>query len=115
MSKSTVLKNCKVVSITSAARIMDIAEEKGLNPQEVFVRCTFNYKENTYTASNKLRILTKKGYEELQSKMKSGEPIDLVITDSEFFYIHREISLDDLFKNKVENTSTKGSLAAFFK
>ena len=115
MSKNAILKDCKILSITPASRILDIAEEKGLNPQEVFVRCTFEYKGNTYTASNKLRILTKKGYEELQNKIKSGETIDLSITDSEFFYIHREISLDELFKDKVEIKDTRHSLAAFFK
>lgn len=114
MSKSTILKGCKIVSLTSVSRILDIAEEKKLNPQEVFVRCTFEYKGETYTASNKLRILTKKGYSELQSKLNSSETIDLVITDLEFFYIHREVSLDDLFKDKVASENKKGSLAALF-
>lgn len=94
-----------ITSVSSPSAIKAIAEDRGINPQEVFVRIQFSYKGETFKASNKLRFLTKAGYEELLSAMKNKTPMRLVVnTESEFFYIEKDVSVDDLFAEKVNPT-----------
>lgn len=94
------VKDCIIKSITSKESIADIAAQKGINAGEVFVRITFEYKGAEYKASQKLRILGKDGYLKLSNlaKEESGK-IDLDVSNTEFFRIHKEVSLDDLFKD----------------
>ena len=102
------VKDCIIKSITSKESIADIAAQKGINTGEVFVRVTFEYKGAEYKASQKLRILGKDGYLKLSNlaKEESGK-IDLDVSNTEFFRIHKEVSLDDLFK---DITSSKNDL-----
>jgi hypothetical protein len=93
------IEGCKIISVTSKEAIADLAIANKIDPTEVFVRITFNYKDAEYKASQKLRILGKENYQKLIDLKESGELIDLDVSNTEFFRIHREVSLDDLFKN----------------
>ena len=104
-SEWTTVKGCQIVSVTSKEAIADLAIANNIDPTEVFVRITFKYKDAEYKASQKLRILGKDNYQKLVDLRKSGEPIDLDVSNTEFFRIHREVNLDDLFKNS--NSSKK--------
>lgn len=105
--------NAIVVNVTSPSTIDRIAKEKNINPQEVFVRCTFQFKGNQFTASNKLRFLTKTGYEELLAAKEKQTPMKFVIDiEKEFFYIEHDISVDSLFTTPVETEDKRSSLTA---
>ena len=103
------VKNCLIKSVTSKESIADIAAQQGINAGEVFVRITFEYKGAEYKASQKLRILGKDNYQKLMDLAKADNDtrIDLDVSDTEFFRIHKEVSLDDLFKDI--DTSRKDS------
>ena len=91
-----------IKSVSSPSTIQSIAQDKGINPQEVFVRVTFEYKGTEVKVSNKLRVLTKAGYLELIEAQKTQKPMKLVVdTANEFFYIEHDVSVDDLFKEEV--------------
>lgn len=91
-----------IKSVSSPSTIQSIAQDKGINPQEVFVRVTFEYKGTEVKVSNKLRFLTKAGYLELIEAQKTQKPMKLVVdTANEFFYIEHDVSVDDLFKEEV--------------
>lgn len=91
-----------VKSISSPSTIQSVAQDKGINPQEVFVRVTLDYKGTEVKVSNKLRFLTKAGYQELLEAQKTKKPMKFVVdVANEFFYIERDISVDDLFKEEI--------------
>ena len=98
-----------IKTVSSPDTIKRIALDRGIIPQEVFVRVVFTYKGKEYTVSQKLRFLSKYGYEKLLNCQKTGEPIDLVVEPEKgFFYIDEHTSVEDLFVEKV-NTTTHGA------
>lgn len=107
-----------IKSVSSPSTIQSVAKDKNINPQEVFVRATVEYKGTEVTVSNKLRFLTKAGYQELLDAQKNKTPMKLVIDiANEFFYIEHDVSVDDLFKEDVakktaDNQSKLQALAA---
>jgi hypothetical protein len=91
-----------IKSISSPSTIQSVAQDKGINPQEVFVRVTLDYKGTEVKVSNKLRFLTKAGYQELLEAQKTKKPMKFVVdVANEFFYIERDVSVDDLFKEEI--------------
>lgn len=101
-----------IKQVSSPSVIASVAKDRGINPQEVFVRITFEYKGDEFGASNKLRILTKTGYEELLNAQKNKTPMKLAVDRaSDFFYIERDVKIDDLFKEEVKRADTRKSLA----
>lgn len=112
--KRVSLKGVIIKQVSSPATIVSIAESRGINPQEVFVRVTFEYNGKDYTASNKLRIFTQKGYEELLKAKAEGTPLDVAVTDTEFIYLEKDVSVADLFKVKVEVKDTRSKLDDLF-
>ena len=109
-SKVTV-NDAVVISVTSPSSIERIAKDKNLNPQEVFVRCTFEYAGRQFTASNKLRFLTKVGYKELLDAKENKTPMKFVVdVEKGFFYIEHDVSIDSLFEAPVEVESKTASL-----
>lgn len=112
--KRVSLKGVIIKQVSSPATIASIAESRSINPQEVFVRVTFEYEGKDYTASNKLRIFTQKGYEELLKAKAEGTPLDVAVTDTEFIYLEKDVSVADLFKVKVEVKDTRSKLDDLF-
>jgi hypothetical protein len=112
VTKVTV-EGAKVISVTSPSTIDRIAKDKQINPQEVFVRCTFEYKGNQFTASNKLRFLTKAGYLELLEAKEKGTEMKFVVDiEKEFFYIEHDVAVDSLFETPVAAKNERASLSA---
>ena len=69
--QSISLKGVKVIGVTSPNRIAQIAEERGINPQEVFVRVVFEYQGSQYQASNQLRFFGEKTTRKIYKLFKS--------------------------------------------
>ena len=112
VTKVTV-EGAKVINVTSPSTIDRIAKDKQINPQEVFVRCTFEYKGNQFTASNKLRFLTKAGYLELLEAQEKGTEMKFVVDiEKEFFYIEHDVAVDSLFETPVTSKDERVSLSA---
>ena len=102
-----------VKNVSSPSSIQRVALDKGINPQEVFVRVTFEFKGQQFTASNKLRFLTKAGYEELLNAAKTGEAMKFVVDiDNGFFYVEKDVSIDSLFAQDVEKKDERKPLSA---
>ena len=103
-----------IKQVSSPSTIQRVAVDKGINPQEVYVRVTFEFKGKEFGVSNKLRFLTKAGYEELVTAQKNKTPMKLAVdVESGFFYIEKDVSVDDLFKEAVaKTTDTRTSLSA---
>lgn len=102
-----------VKNVSSPSSIQRVALDKGINPQEVFVRVTFEFKGQQFTASNKLRFLTKAGYEELLNAAKTGESMKFVVDiDNGFFYVEKDVSIDSLFAQDVEKKDERKPLSA---
>lgn len=102
-----------VKNVSSPSSIQRVALDKGINPQEVFVRVTFEFKGQQFTASNKLRFLTKAGYEELLNAVKTGETMKFVVDiDNGFFYVEKDVSIDSLFAQEVEKKDERKPLSA---
>lgn len=113
--RNTVVVNGAVIkTVSSPSTIQRVAVDKGVNPQEVFVRVTFEYEGKEFGVSNKLRFLTKAGYNELLEAQKNKTPMKLAVdTESGFFYIEKDVSIDDLFKEAVvKTTDTRTNLTA---
>ena len=107
------VKGVIVTQISSPSTIQRVAVDKAVNPQEVYVRVTFKYEGNEYTVSNKLKFLTKAGYEELIKAKDNQTPMDFAVdTESGFFYVEKNVSVDELFKTPVKSTNTRTNLAA---
>lgn len=104
-----VLEQVKVVGVTAPETIARIARERGLNPQEVFVRLVFEYEGKQYTASQKLQILRQDGYEKLLKAAKNEEKLDISVSEKEFFYIvypEDKVNVADLFSKPLETKRT---------
>lgn len=113
VSNKVTVDGAVVASVTSPSTIDRIAKERNINPQEVFVRCTFNYAGKQFTASNKLRFLTKAGYVELMEAKTKGTPMKFVVdVEKGFFYIEHDVAVDSLFETPVESTDTRANLTA---
>ena len=113
--RSTVTVDGAIIkTVSSPSTIQRVAIDKGVNPQEVFVRVTFEYGGKEFGVSNKLRFLTKAGYNELLEAQKNKTPMKLAVdTESGFFYIEKDVSVDDLFKEAVvKATDTRTNLTA---
>ena len=96
-----------IKQVSSPATLQRVAVDKGISPQEVFVRMTFEYKSVDIEVSNKLRFLTKAGYLELIEAQKTKKPMKLAVdTNSGFFYIEKDVSVDDLFKDVLSRSET---------
>jgi len=102
----------KIIGVTGKGRIADIAAEKGLNPQEVFVRVIFEITDrNGVTvqtmASNQLRFFGQTGYEKLLKAKETGEMVKLSLRTNDkgtLVYLNRdnEVKMDDLFAKPIE-------------
>ena len=68
-----------ITSVTSPAKIAEVAEVQGLNPQEVFVRINFKVGDKEYKASNKLRFLGEKGYQRLLNAKVENQSASLYL------------------------------------
>ena len=103
-----------IKQVSSPATIQRVAVDKNIDPQEVYVRVTFEYNGKEFGVSNKLRFLTKAGYVELTEAQKNKTPMKLAVdVESGFFYIEKDVSVDDLFKNTVAKTAdTRADLSA---
>lgn len=103
-----------IKQVSSPSTIQRVAVDKGVNPQEVFVRVTFEYAGKEFGVANKLRFLTKAGYMELIEAQKNKTPMKLAVdVESGFFYIEKDVSIDDLFKDAVTKTAdTRANLSA---
>lgn len=99
-SKSMDLKNCKIKNVSSPSTIVSIAESKGINPLEVFVRVTFEYNDKEFKVSQQLRFINESDYNMLLEASKNEGTVDLTVTNSGFFYVTKKVSVSDLFKNK---------------
>lgn len=118
-AEASVAKNTKVTvenavikQVSSPATLQRVAAERGINPQEVFVRVVFEHEGKEFMVSNKLRFLTKAGYVELIDAQKNSTPVKLVVdVESGFFYIEHDVAVDDLFKEELPKaTASKTEL-----
>lgn len=107
-------KNIVLKSVSGPHTIASIAKEKGINPQEVFVRIMFTHEGKELKASNKLKFITKSGYNTLLDNCKNAKPMDLVVdVEKEFFYIDDGTTVDDLFATPVEKPAHTNNLLSF--
>ena len=109
-----IVKDTIIKQVSTPSTIQRVAIDNGINPQEVYVRVTFEYGGKEFGVSNKLRFLTKAGYEELIKAKENKTAMTLAVdTESGFFYIEKDIKVDDLFKTPVEKkTDTRTGLSA---
>lgn len=111
-NEEKVTVEAKIIQVTSPATIQSIAQERSLNPQEVFVRVVFEHDGAQYKASNKLRIIGKQGYKDLLNAKANGSTMTLTVgLESEFFYIGREVAIDDLFAEELPKEEKKSPFA----
>lgn len=111
------VQGVKIMGVTSPANIARIAKERNLNPQEVFVRVTFEHEGEQYTASNKLYILGKSTYQKLLNIMGTGETVNVELSISKtdpnnaFIYIEEDnVDIESLFTEEVKKTDSRKSL-----
>lgn len=105
-------ENVVIKSVSSADTIMRVAKDRGINPQEVFVRIVFEHEGEEYKASNKLRFIGKTDYEELVKAATEGTAMCITVdTENEYFYIEHNTTVDQLFATPVERTSGLADLA----
>lgn len=109
----------KIIGVSGKDTILRIAKEKGLNPQNVFVRIIFETKIDGKTVqcngSNQLRFFGKDGYTKLLAARESGEEVDLTLRHSDkgdVIYLHNQstASVDDLFATPVEKATKSMSV-----
>ena len=117
--QSCSLKGVKIVGVTSPNRIAQIAEENGINPQEVFVRVVFEYKGEQYSSSNQLRFFGEKGYVKLLDARDNESLCNITIVKDDkgsLMYLDsdKDVSVADLFKTPTANVSTRKSLSDLF-
>lgn len=109
--KIVTLEGCKVIGVSSPNTIMQIAADRKIAPQDVFVRVRVAYKDKEFSVSNKLRYLGQSGYEKLQKLTTSGEGVDLSVDlNSGFFRFDEHVEVEDLFKTEAPKSDY--SLAA---
>ena len=111
---TVVVDGAIITQVSSPSTIQRVAVDKGVNPQEVYVRVTFQYNGKEFGVANKLRFLTKAGYVELVEAQKNKTPMKLAVdVESGFFYIEKDVSVDDLFKDAVVKAAdTRANLSA---
>lgn len=106
-TSSIVIEGCVIKQVSSPSTIQRVAIDKGINPQEVFVRVVFTHNGQDFLVANKLRFLTKAGYNELIEAQKNKTAMKLAVnTESGFFYIEKDVNVDDLFKDAVKPSTT---------
>jgi hypothetical protein len=104
-----------IQSVTSPSTISNIATEKNIDTQEVYVRITFKYAGEVYGASNKLKFLRQDGYQELLDAKQSAAPIKLDVTSNEWFYIHKpRMAVKELFKPTTPAAQVKSIFDKLF-
>lgn len=113
MASKVLCKNVIVKGVSSPDTISIVAQDRGINPQEVFVRIVFEHEGKEYKASNKLRFLGKAGYEKLRDSAANAKPIDLTVdTEAGYFYIEYGTTVDDLFKTPVSRDTGVADLVS---
>lgn len=117
--QSISLKGVKIVSVTSPNRIAQIANERGINPQEVFVRVNFEYQGNEYRGDNQLRFFGKDGYAKLLSARDTESLVNITITKDvkgTLLYLDgdKDVTVDELFEKPVEKSSSRKDLSELF-
>lgn len=101
VSDNVTIEGAIIRSVSTPSTIQKVAQDRGINPQEVFVRVVFSYNNNDYAVSNKLRFLTKSGYKQLLDAQSTKTPLKLTVDrNGGFFYIENDVAVDDLFKEK---------------
>lgn len=110
------LKGVKIVAVTRPDAIKEIADTKGINPQEVFVHVTFEHNGEQYQSSNQLRFFKQKGYEALLKSKSEGTAVDITLTmdmskpdKDPLMYVDfkDETSVASLFAKKIERPASK--------
>lgn len=102
-NEEKVTLDAKIIQVTSPSTVQLIAQERNINPQEVFVRVVFEHEGKQYKVSNKLKLLGKTGYTDLLKAKQDGATMKLTVgLESEFFYIERNVNIDDLFTTPVQ-------------
>lgn len=117
--KEVDVKGVQIIGVSSPKTILSIANEKGINPQEVYVRLIYKLGKEEYTASQKLNILGKEDYDKLRSLVGTDEKINLNLTTYEdkdgeiraFFNLEDKTSSDELFKTPIEKSTKKRTAA----
>lgn len=106
------IKGATIIGVSSPDRLMAVAKERGINPQEVYVRLIYMAEGEECTASQQLRILGKENYEKLRNLVGKPDKVDLTLNLSinektgeynAFFYVNGNVAVDDLFATPVEN------------
>jgi hypothetical protein len=106
------VKGATIIGVSSPDRLMAIAKERGINPQEVYVRLIYKAEGEECTASQQLRILGKENYEKLKDLVGKPDTVDLTLNlsinektgeYSAFFYVNGNVTIEDLFANPVES------------
>ena len=102
------IEEAVVKGVSSPDTIQRIAKDRNLNPQDVFVRLTFEYENVEYVVSNKLRFLGKDNYNMLLQAKENGLTVDITVdTETEFFYVNSNTTVDDLFKEELPKRERK--------
>lgn len=117
--QSISLKGVKVIGVTSPNRIAQIAEERSINPQEVFVRVVFEYQGSQYQASNQLRFFGEKGYNKLLESRDNETLVNVTITADDkgtLMYLDsdKDVSVSDLFKTPTATVAARKDLLSLF-
>lgn len=98
-------KNVIIKGVSSPSSIMLIAQERNIDPSEVFVRIAFEHEGEAYKASNKLKYLKKTGYEKLVKAVTDETPIDIMFdAEKTYFDIDYGFTIDNLFSNSTATT-----------
>ena len=102
------LQGVKIIAVTSPNRIAEIAEAKGINPQNVYVKVTFEYEGDTSTSSNQLRFFRQEGYERLLKAKDEGTLVNITLNVDEkgsFMYLDggKQATVADLFSQPLED------------
>lgn len=112
------MKNIVIKGVSTPNSIMLISKERGIAPADVFVRIVFDYEGEEYKASNKLKYLTKTGYQTLLDSKATEEAIDILYDpEKQYFDIDYGTTVDSLFDTvatvatvtETKSTETKKS------
>lgn len=119
MEKKRVILKVVITSVTSPATIKKVAEDHGINPQEIFVRVGFSYKGDEYSSSNKLRFFGEEGYNKLLAAKQSGEEVDIALTSNDkgtLMYLEsaEKVEVKDLFTTPVAKEDKRKDITELF-
>lgn len=119
-SISHALKGIKIISVSSPESIQRIATEKAINPQNVFVRVTYEYEGEQYLASNQLRFFREEGYIKLLDAKNNGTLVNITVVEGtegrdDLMYLDSdtEVNIKDLFAQKVINPNRRSISTKF--